>query len=614
MMTAHIEYMNSLRHNFLVRVSRIPEYVIVLALSCTVGLCAVLPGYIAESGLGSAYQGMPALMQDSEGEYLSQVHEIIEGHYAVSSSAFYEYKQWPAVIPATGEWFYALPSMMFGMTVVNVAMIYKFLLPALLFFLVYRLIRIVSGGSMFWGVVGGLLVVLGFDICSWPWLHTVLVGRFSDIETSVWTRPLNPITGMLALAAYAAALYRIYAEDGRAVFFPGVLLGLMVGYFFSFVYAGIFAVMLIASAVLFRHSRQRALRLAGVLMIGAAVVCLLAWPTVCGLLTHSQIGGLNDPQMQGLFYTHHVLLNKIALFAALLFGLFSAAFAFASGRKIWREPWWQWCAAVLAADMLVYDIQIAIGWTVWPQHFVQYTNVMAMIVAIVAIARTIGMSYPRCTRWLGWGIVLFLALGTAKVIDGAPFMESALYQFQTYRPVLAWLQARDQHGCVVFALQDDDTTTLELNRFLSAYTNCDVYNSYHIYQGVPRNRVLHNVSAWLWLQGVTQPELSLYLNVHFFQIRAYVFQNWAELFCCEDPWVAALESQQQYDTWYAQQSTMIEQNYATFLGGNIHDELARYRLDYIIVDRRSRVRPDLASISWLKKVYEDGSFTIYAFQ
>ena len=214
----------------------------ILTLAVFVGLVSIFPYYLAEFSLGSDYQGMPLLIQDSEGEYLGRIHELIEGHYSVSSAVFYEYKDWPSLVPPTGEWIYAIPNFLFGISIINVDMIYKFLFPTLLFILAYVFLKDLTK-SKFWSIVGALVVTIGFDLPSFDFLRKLLLGNFSGY-ISPWTRPVNPITGMLFLAGYMTLIYRIFTKENIQqnrnyylyYIFTGIILSLMVGYVFFFFY------------------------------------------------------------------------------------------------------------------------------------------------------------------------------------------------------------------------------------------------------------------------------------------------------------------------------------------------------------------------------------------
>ncbi len=579
-----------------------------------VGLVSIFPYYLAQYSIGANYQGMPLLIQDSEGEYLGRVHEIVEGHYSVGSSVFYEYKDWPSLVPPTGEWIYAIPTFLFGISVVNVDMIYKFLFPTLLFILAYIFLEGVTK-SKFWSVVGALVVTLGFDLPSVDFLHKLLLGSFSGY-LSPWTRPVNPITGMLLLLGYMILIWRIFISDNRHpvwyYIFSGLILSLMIGYFFSFAYAGILTALLIIS-LLFHQNKSKALRLGAVLGIGALGVLLLLGPSILSLVTGHAVGGLNDPRLQGLFYTRLPLLNKTSLIFTVLFLIFTWFAYFYKKEKLWMQNWWVFVLSLLIANQIVFNIQIVLGWTIWPQHFTQYTNVALSLALVILLARGVSPLFPKIARLLGWILVALLVLLLVKTLPNNSDTLPELADFQKEKPVMNWLNNHNQKNCVVFVVQDD-TVALELNRFIPAMTDCDVYNSYHIYQGVPRDRVFHNMLAWLWMKGVTEKELPQFLEKQNVWIRAYLFRDWRDMFCCGgDPWIAKLGTALEWQNWYKETEKRVENSYANFLKQDIHSQLGKYRLDYVIIDKTSRARGNLESYKWLKSVYSDDRYEIYSF-
>jgi hypothetical protein len=584
----------------------------VVIIAICVGVVSILPYYFAQVSLGPDYKGMPLLVQDSEGEYLGRVHELIEGHYSVGSSVFYEYKDWPALVPPVGEWLYALPNYLFGMSIVNVDMFYKFLFPTLLFLLVYIFFEQITKGSRFWSIIGALLVTIGFDIPSFDFLNKLLFGHFSGY-ISPWTRPVNPITGMLFLAGYLTLVYRIFIGKSKRFVLPGLVLSLMIGYFFSFVFAGVLTGLLLVYS-LCRKNIPVAVRLCLLLGVSLFGVLVLIGPSLTGIFSGSAIGGLNDPRLQGLFYTRLPLLNKTSILLAIVFSLFTWFAYVYKKEKFWSQSWWIFSAALLATNIFVFNIQVILGWTIWPQHFSQYTNVALSLVLITLLARGVTQLFPNFARVAGWIVVCLLGLLLIKTLPHNKDTLPILSDFQTQRPVMDWLNSNTQKDCVVFVVQDN-SVALELNRFIPAFTNCDVYNSYNIYQGVPRERVFHNVLAWLWMKGITEKELPQFLEDQNLFIRSYLFRDWRDMFCCDgDPWIAKLGPKQEWQDWYKSEETRVEEAYSSFLKKDIRSELGKYRLDYVVVDTKSLVRGDLGKLKWLKRVYTDGRYEIYSFQ
>lgn len=584
----------------------------VFIIAVFVGAVSVFPYYLAQYSIGYSYQGMPLLVQDSEGEYLGRVHELQEGNYSIASSVFFEYKDWPSIVPSIGEWIYFIPSYLFGVSVIDINMFFKFLFPTLLFLLIYVFLKDITKNSIFWSVIGGLVVTIGFDLPSVHFLKKLLFDDFNGY-VSTWTRPVNPITGMLALSGYLILVYRIFNGQSKKYIFSGLILGLMIGYFFSFVYAGILTVLLILFCF-FNKNKDRVFKLIMILVIGALGVLLIIGGEVVSLILGQAIGGLNDPRFQGLFYTRLPLINKTSLVFTIIFLFFTWFTYFYKKEKLWLENWWIFCIALLFTNQIVFNIQIILGWTIWPQHFAQYTNVALSLVLVVTLVRGVVPVFPKLTRFFGWVLLFLLVLLLVKTLPNNQDTLPILLDFQKQAPVMQWLKERDENGCVVFVVQDN-TIVLELNRFIPAFTNCDVYNSYHIYQGVPRDRVFHNLLIWLWMKGVTEKELPIFLEKENVWIRAYLFRDWRDMFCCDgDPWIANLGTKEEWNEWYDKEKEKIMKSYSIFLRQDIPSELKKYRLDYVIIDGVSRARNNLDSFKGINLVYSDDRYKVYSFQ
>jgi hypothetical protein len=126
--------------------------------------------------------------------------------------------------------------------------------------------------------------------------------------------------------------------------------------------------------------------------------------------------------------------------------------------------------------------------------------------------------------------------------------------------------------------------------------------------------VWHNLLVWLWFKGLTEQDLTQFLTDQNFWIRAYVFRDWRDIFCCSgDPWIAHLAPVTEWQTWYQGVSQKVVADYSHFLNQDPKLSLSQYRLDYVIVDKTSRVRTDLKLYPWLVLVYRDERYSIYRF-
>ena len=123
------------------------KYAIVTAVA--VGIIYLAPHILFMWSLGDGYQGIPMMLTANEDFYLSRMQEILDGHPLLGSPFFFEYKdQWP-LTPPVGEMFYAIPAKLLNISLVNVLLISRFVLQAILFLLVYLLINRLGEGGRF---------------------------------------------------------------------------------------------------------------------------------------------------------------------------------------------------------------------------------------------------------------------------------------------------------------------------------------------------------------------------------------------------------------------------------------------------------------------------------
>ena len=174
-----------------------------IAAAFLVGVIYITPHLIFQWSLGDAYRGIPMMQTANEDEYLARIQEILDGHPSLGSPVFYEYKNEPPLAPPVGEFFYAFPAMLMSISPVAVLTASRFLLPAILFILVYFLIYKMTtlsvsppwkegeekspspslkggGGNILvakiTAITGGILVTLGYDLVDYRTVLGLLRG------------------------------------------------------------------------------------------------------------------------------------------------------------------------------------------------------------------------------------------------------------------------------------------------------------------------------------------------------------------------------------------------------------------------------------------------------
>ncbi|MCC6563604.1 hypothetical protein IT087_01795, partial [Candidatus Uhrbacteria bacterium] len=258
--------------------------------------------------------------------------------------------------------------------------------------------------------------------------------------------------------------------------------------------------------------------------------------------------------------------------------------------------WFMWSAAFLLAGWLVFNQQILTGRTVWPSHFVQYTKPLIYLF-VVMLAWT--MLYP----WIRIRQALMAFLIGASLVNGilwsvsVPSILDDYRHAQRYAQPLAWLREHATAPCVALVAERDELLTERI----PAYTPCDVYSIAWVFSGVPEERVLHNFFTRMRLQGVLPEHARSWMETNPHEVRALFFRDWDDLF-----------AKGITDEWFVQTVDGLVTGYAGFYEKDFHDEVAKYRLDYVILDGETPYY--VLDALRLKSPEQVGSFQIYRFQ
>ncbi|MBU2265369.1 hypothetical protein KJ784_04290 [Patescibacteria group bacterium] len=536
-------------------------------LAILVGTTSIAPHLLAQNALGADYQGFPLLFQSNEDYYLARVQEIIDGHWLVSSPYIYEYKNSLSLVFPVGEYLYALPSLMFGVSVLSILMATKFIFPALLFLLVYILLYNLSGrakGDKITASFGGLLITLGIHFVNYKSTWAILTGQSSDLFLSMWTRPVNPITGALFLFIFLILLWRsIRSNKWYWPIAAGAVLGLMPGYIFSWMVA---LAVLGAYGILLLVRR----RLAIIKKIFFIIFCSLLIGIPSYYLWFQSLYAVGDGQhaasRNGLMLTHYPILNKVVLAQTIFF---LAIFLFERRRKKKNnekiEEWWWFAAALVFGNWLVYNQQIITGRVVWPAHLTQYTIPTAFLTFVLILGNYFKTCVPKLWSAVIVGGCSIIVLFLAMTIPNYRAETGELVAIQRFMPFFGWLNSNAPKDCVVLAKETISSGIL--SRWVPAFTHCNTYSS--AYALAPPERLYFNYIVSLRLQGVKRQNLEQYLWDHKTDLRPYFYETWPQLFAPTD------------DSWLAGPIQVLIDQYDSLLKEDFATALKRYRVDYL---------------------------------
>ncbi|HBV01177.1 MAG TPA: hypothetical protein DEF00_02145 [Candidatus Taylorbacteria bacterium] len=544
-----------------------------------VGVLYVAPNILFVISLVEDYQGIPMMETPNEDFYLARVQEILDGHPSVGSAAYWEYKDEPPISPPTGEFLYALPTLIFGISPSTTLVGSRFVLPALLFLLVYFLARRLTGdddsmAGRITALASALFVTLGYDLIDYRSILHFLAG---DAPLSngflIWARPVNPILGAIFLFSFLLCVHSIVAKKERVVrsmLGASVCMALMIAsYFFSW---GV-ALSVLAVLILFLLIRKEFCS-ARLLALSVPLGLLLSFPYWLSVWGATKSPWYASSVLRdGLFYTHYPLLNKL-LIATLFFSLLCIVVDYLRKRKKGEpfqfEYWHLFCFSFLLGGLWAYSQQILTGRTIWPYHFVQYTIPLAGITVFTVLF------HLRKNLWYLWHIGIAIGI-FLSVIYGVYVQASTFSRFYSYdkerqsvAPFLEWLNQREP-DCVVLVVEEP--LRLGLEGLIPAFTHCNTYHSPWVFSLMPDDRILHSYITRLYFRGISPESVGEYLKKAD-EAHGYLFSNWKGLYRLpqfpdfSDP--IALERVQK-----------LPQAYREFVSEDMSKILRKYRLNYV---------------------------------
>ncbi len=598
---------------------------ILISLSVIVGLLSVLPYVVAYTTITPAHDTEHTLhyfYQDAELVYLSRIREVVEGNIHIASPMFFEYKQSSHLQQPFSEWLYAIGSLGQTEFIIPFALLAKLLLPGLLFLLVYlvsarvcSLYRLHEPTSIFVAVCISALVVLGYDLNNVGVLRAITSGEYSEPILSLWTRLVHPITGALGLFALSYSLLTLGRESkGIAVIAPGLILGCLSGYVFSFALGTIMSGLMLCFA-LWNRDWEYGKRVMAILVIA----CIVNIPYFVTLF--ATVGDPASLTKNGLLLTHAMLHNKSLYLVGCMLVLIGVSMRFVlkgSSELRLTNRAWQWSISTVVAGVLCYNQQVLTGQTVWPGHFVQYTLPFSYVVFFTSIyyfiSHIISLGGEWCTSRFQRGVKFVSVIGVLLIFTvnilyvESVFSNAAVYgDTQRYADALNWINENAVENCVVLVHEREE----RLEKFIPAYTHCDLYDSTYVFFGIPRERIMHNYITRLRLFGVEEDELRNQMDTHELELRRYFFNDWVDMFYGNnDYWVQNTKTEEEKSAFLPQIKAEVIEAFEKSEKKTADELLTEYAITHIIIDTRyETLTPSLLTY---EVVYESNNIVILA--
>ena len=570
-----------------------------IVVSLGIGLICVAPHVVFRISLGNEYKGIYLAQTSDELAYLSRIQEIADGHWTTGSVPFFEYKNNPPLMPPTAlEILIAGINKFFKISVANIVITGKFFLPAIFFVLVYFLVNRLtdkkeSTGNKINAIAAGLLVVLGYDLIDYKSLFSFWAGTGTPEYFLLWTRPSNPILGGLLIYSFLLVIWHLYRHRNARpnlglIFCGGVILALAItSYFFS--WAVILSVIgLLATTGLLKKD----FRFFKILFFTALIGLILASPYFYNIYLGSKDVSYQESVFRtGLFLTHEPILNIFLIFSLIIFLILSFLLKKISKENIFKEDWWLFSLVLILTGFVAFNQQIITGKTIWPFHFVQYTVPLATT-ALFALFFNLKNKIEKANGiWvflIALVIISSLSFGTYTQISVYKKNYGKYKEMQKYAEIFIWINKNTKKDCVI--LSED---RVFMDQAIPAFTYCNVYFSDFWSFLLPSDRIYHNYLVYMRLKGVSGNAAGDYIKNNTNGILVYLYGTHAMVKFDPMEYEGALDK--------------LENDYKEFLKNDFKTELQKYRIDYLVSEKKINENLNLDLI------YKDNNFFVYKF-
>ncbi len=408
------------------------------------------------------YQGIALMGQDAEEHYLARMQEAYEGHPGLGS-VFTSDKDTPYLSPGLGEAVMAGAAKVTGVHVADATLAAKFLLPALIFLVLYGFCLSVSR-SRTTALLGATAAMLGTAIMSNPHELLALMQGTSIVEGITWARPINPQISGLLLFGGLWLIYRAYMLREKVSWPAAGTIGIIIGLsLYVSVYTWSFLGLLLFSIFILEASRKN-YGAAGKLLSAGITGLLFAIPFLLNHLSAVHMPGYAAAaQFQGALVSH---MPALGIWLLVLLAL----------------PWLSWkqepsvriffilCGLVLAVAL---NQQIISGIYLQPGHYHWYvTKPLAALLAVLVVVPFIRRYAPKhfASMACAIGILVLVAHGAAAQTRFYAKHAPGALLAQAYEPVLQHLRSVPK-GTVY--------TNPTLANYIAIYTADNAANSWY---------------------------------------------------------------------------------------------------------------------------------------
>jgi len=545
------------------------KYWLVIVLAILIGFVHYFPQVLFEYQLGSDYQGFYILTSSDEYTKIAKVQEIYDGHYLFTSASVYEYKDSSSPDGFTiTELLIGLIGRILYLSAVQVALLFKFILPIILFLLLYYLSFLITG-SKIGSLITPSLILLGSQLKS-PQLIPGIIKQIINFQyegSLVYLRPSHPSFSSIFFFTVFIFLFLFFKTKKLSYgFLAGLFLGLL---FYIYAFFWVFTLVLfgvIIGYLILKRDWHFLKKILLILLLGLFIGSFFLYDFFYRVSFETTVDSLQIRQT--FFHTHHFIFDKIVIVPFLIYSFF---LLYLYKKNKFKEEFF-FPYFLLIASLIVSNQQVITGREIQPHHWYWFTNLPAAFFAssVLVIYFLENLKIKNLFK----NVIIFLIL-LFLIIFGTGIQYS-YYQvhfadyryYQNYSYIFNWLNKNTSKDSVVYS-------DYYLSDYIPAFTHNNVYWSGSVKNNpnTPIERVFHNYFVYIKVNFNTDEE----------EIRQYLQEYKDEVGCMVLSFEIIEAQCGGSRTCYSDEILdFLAEEYKRFLQLPLEEQLKRYRIDYLV--------------------------------
>lgn len=437
----------------------------------------------------TAYKGIYMLEGDAERHYLSREAAYLK--FGKVTNPYIKGAQGNPNVPYSEiEGIVAYPSKWFGISIPNLNLIYKFVCPALIFFLFYFLVFKILADRV-WAISGAALIVMGGELLSVLGIKNLIFWKYAYDQFAVYARPINPQFSSLFFGAFLIILLSNLENQKK---WKKVVLGIILGVSF-YVYFYTWSFLLVICGMWFLVSvLKKKIDFSPVwIVVGGIIVGLPALKAFYSSLLHPGYRELSEVAM--VHATHKPVIGLVATIATIAF---IYLYGFSSVDTIKKN----FLLICILATWVVNNQQVITGVNIQSGHYHWYINAPIYIIILITTLHQVCVKYEIGikTKYVLAGIIFLLSFASATLMQRSSyyFWNETYLNYQDLSVVINSLKQTQDKESVVLA---NDKASELINLFGGFYIFWSEHAGFYLYSDNRRqytqNWIVNNPKYYL---------------------------------------------------------------------------------------------------------------------